>query len=146
MATIDHTAARDSFRNTLVQNGLKITPQRIAVYEALLEARDHPSAEMVYTRVRKTVPNISFDTVYRTLLSLVELGLAKLVDSFDDRRRFEPNVQDHHHCICVKCRKIIDFYSEEYDALQIPKTLGKQFQVLHKRVVLEGICPECRGK
>jgi len=113
----------ETFKKICAQKGLKITPQRIAIYEELLEAKDHPSADMLYKRVRKTYPNISFDTVYRTLISLVSLGLAKLVKSYDEKKRFEPNIQDHHHCICIKCQKIIDFYNEEYDSIQIPKTL-----------------------
>jgi len=136
----------ESFKKICAQKGLKITPQRIAVYEELLEAKDHPSADTLYRRVRKTFPNISFDTVYRTLLSLIELGLIKLVKSYDERKRFEPNMQNHHHCICIKCQKIIDFYNEEYNSIHIPKTLGRQFHVMNKRVVLEGICLECRDK
>ena len=146
MTNRNHDAAIELFKKICAQKGLKITPQRVAVYKELLQAKDHPSADVLYKRVRKTFPNISFDTVYRTLLSLVELGLIKLVKSYDDRKRFEPNIQNHHHCICIKCQKIIDFYDEGYDSIQIPKTLGRQFQVMNKRVVLEGICSECQGK
>jgi len=146
MTNRDHEASVELFKKTCAQKGLKITPQRIAVYEELLEAKDHPSADVLYTRVRKTFTNISFDTVYRTLLSLVELGLIRLVKSYDGRKRFEPNIQNHHHCICIKCQKIIDFCDEGYDLIQVPKTLGRQFQVMNKRVVLEGICSDCRSK
>ena len=146
MTNRDPEASVELFKKTCAQKGLKITPQRIAVYDELLDAKDHPSADVLYKRVRKTLPNISFDTVYRTLLSLVELGLIRLVKSYDDRKRFEPNIQNHHHCICIKCQKIIDFYDEECDSIHIPKMLSKQFQVMNKRVVLEGVCSECRGK
>ncbi len=146
MTNIDHATSVELFKKRCAQKGLKITPQRIAIYEELLEATDHPSADVLYKRVRKTLPNISFDTVYRTLLSLVGLGIIKLVKSYDGRKRFEPNIQNHHHCICIKCQKIIDFCDEVYDSMQIPKTLGRQFQVINKRVVLEGICSDCKGK
>lgn len=146
MTNNDRDASVERFKKTCAKKKLKITPQRIAVYEELLEARDHPSAEVLYKRVRKMLPHISFDTVYRTLLSLVELGLIRLVKSYDDRKRFEPNIQNHHHCICIKCQKIIDFCDEGCDSIRIPKALGRQFQVMNKRVVLEGICPECGGK
>jgi len=146
MINRDHGASKESFKKACAQKGLKITPQRIAVYEELLEAKDHPSADALYKRVRKTLPNISFDTVYRTLLSLVGLGCIKLVTSYDGRKRFEPNIQNHHHCICIKCQKIIDFCDEGYDSIEIPKALGKQFQVNNKRVVLEGICSDCKGR
>jgi len=146
MTNRDHGDHISFFRKTCAQKGLKVTPQRVVVYEELLKAKDHPSADVLYKRVRKTLPNISFDTVYRTLLSLVGLGIIGLVKSYDDRKRFEPNIQNHHHCICIKCQKIIDFYDEECDSIHIPKTLIKQFQVMNKRVVLEGICSECKGK
>jgi len=146
MTNRDHGDHIRLFRKACAQRGLKVTPQRVVVYAELLKAKDHPSADVLYKRVRKTLPNISFDTVYRTLLSLVELGIIGLVTSYDDRKRFEPDIQNHHHCICIKCQKILDFYDEEYDAIRIPKTLSKQFQVMHKRVVIEGVCPECRGK
>jgi len=146
MTNRDHDSSVELFKKTCAQKGLKVTPQRVVVYAELLKAKDHPSADVLYKRVRKTLPNISFDTVYRTLLSLVELGIIGLVKSYDDRKRFEPNIQNHHHCICIKCQKIIDFYDEEYDSIRIPKMLSQQFQVMNKRVVLEGVCSECRGK
>jgi Fur family transcriptional regulator, peroxide stress response regulator len=146
MTITERNIAIEAFKKTCARRGLKITPQRIAVFAELLEAKDHPSADVLYRRVRKTFTNISFDTVYRSLISFVELGLAKLVTTYDERKRFEARIQDHHHCICIKCQKIIDFYSEEYDALQVPTTLGIQFQVMNKRVVLEGICSDCKGK
>ena len=146
MTNREHYASVELFKKTCAQKGLKVTPQRITIFEELLKAKDHPSADVLYKRVRKTLPNISFDTVYRTLSSFVELGLIGLVKSYDGRKRFEPNIQNHHHCVCMKYQKIIDFCDKGYDSMQIPKILTRQFQVINKRVVLEGICSDCKGK
>lgn len=125
---------------------MKITPQRVTIYEELLKSKDHPSADVIYHRVKKTLSNISFDTVYRTLLSFVEIGMVNLVEGFGDKKRFEPNLNRHHHFRCLKCHAIIDFHNEVYDSIETPEEVKKQFRVLRTRVVLEGICKKCSEK
>ena len=75
----------DVFVQNCRRNGLKITPQRMAVYKTLLESKEHPSAEMVWGYVRRLFPGISLDTVNRTLLTLAEIGSAFTCGRF--RRR-----------------------------------------------------------
>lgn len=127
-------------------HGLKVTPQRVRIYEELIKASDHPAADDIYKRVRKSLPNISFDTVYRTLLSFSEIGIINLVEGYGEKKRFEPNVDNHHHCRCIKCHTIIDFCNDAYNSIQVPEELSRRFQVLNKRVVLEGICSKCQEK
>lgn len=142
--TIQNTNAfKEIFRAKCTAHSLKITPQRVTIYEELLKAKDHPSADAIYKRVRKTLPNISFDTVYRTLLSFSEIGIVNLVEGYGEKKRFEPNLNNHHHFRCIKCHAIIDFFNEAYNSIEVPCELKKQFQVLNRRVVLEGICREC---
>ncbi|MBN1594440.1 transcriptional repressor [candidate division FCPU426 bacterium] len=124
---------------------MRITPQRTTVYAALTEADDHPTAEAVYKRVRKKMPNISYDTVNRTLLSFVEIGVLKMVQSRGSAKRFDPELEQHHHFQCLKCNRIIDFKYENYNQLKLPPHLPKGTRVLDKKVVLEGICENCRG-
>lgn len=146
MTTEEISKAREFIKKTCTEKGLKVTPQRVIIYEELSKATDHPSAEAIYKRVKKILPNISFDTVYRTLLSFTDLGIINLVEGYGEKKRFEPNTYNHHHCRCVKCHKIIDFCNEAYNSIQVPDELSKQFQVLNKRVILEGICAKCKGK
>jgi Fur family peroxide stress response transcriptional regulator len=61
-------------------------------------------------------------------------------------RRFDPNMESHHHFHCMDCGKIIDFYSKDYDDLRIPEDIEEKFTVLGKRVVLKGICNNCGRK
>ncbi len=128
------------------QAGLKITPQRIAVYKALLETNEHPSAEMVYQKVRHVSPNISLDTVNRTLLTLAEIGAASTVEGSGDAKRFDGNLEAHQHFKCIKCKRIIDFYYKPFDNIDVPKSINKRFTVLRKTVYFEGICDLCSGK
>lgn len=139
----DSNNLKQLFRNKCAEKHLKITPQRVTIYEELLKAKDHPSADVIYARVRKSLPNISFDTVYRTLLSFSEMGVVNLVEGYGEKKRFEPNLYSHHHFRCMKCHTIIDFCNDAYNSIKVPVELQKQFNVLNKRVVLEGVCQEC---
>jgi len=134
----------DAFRARCRKVGLKITPQRMAVYKALIESKEHPSAEAVYRNIKKRLPNISLDTVNRTLLTLSEIGVAFVVEGSGDARRFDGNLESHQHFKCIKCKRIIDFYHKPFDNIPIPKSINKKFTVLKKTVYLEGICDSCR--
>ncbi len=141
-----HSNNTKQFENLCREHGLRITPQRVIIYKELASSKEHPSVESLYEAVRKILPNISFDTVYRTAMSFAEIGLVKVVEGWGEPKRFDPNIRPHHHFRCLKCRKIIDFDFEPFDKLEIPKTLKDKCQIKHKRVVIEGICEQCRNK
>jgi Fur family peroxide stress response transcriptional regulator len=134
----------DAFQARCRKAGLKVTPQRMAVYKVLLETKEHPSAEMVFQKARKVFPSISLDTVNRTLLTLSEIGAAFVVEGSGDAKRFDANLENHLHFKCVKCKRIIDFYHKPFDNIPVPKNIGKKFTVLRKTIYLEGICDLCR--
>ncbi len=136
--------AMDDFRHRCRMAGLKITPQREAVYRCLTETDEHPSAEMVYERVRAQMPHISLDTVNRTLLTFSEIGAAFVVEGTGDVRRFDGNMANHQHFKCMKCKRIIDFHHEAFDNIPVPEGLGEKFELLRTTVYLEGICDRCR--
>ena len=138
--------SREDFYKKCAEHGLKVTPQRVRIYEELTKAIDHPSADVLYKRVRKSLPNISFDTVYRTLLSFTEIGIVSLVEGYGEQKRFEPNGHQHHHFRCIKCHTIYDFENAAYDNISVPEVVQKQGVVINKRVVLEGVCSKCKGK
>jgi Fur family peroxide stress response transcriptional regulator len=126
------------------EHGLKITPQRTAIYQELLKAKDHPSADRIYKRIVKKIPNISFDTINRTLLTFSQIGVANIVEGYGQPKRYDPYTDTHHHFRCTHCNTIIDFHSKEYDNISVPKAINKQFTVLNKKVVLEGLCDRCK--
>ncbi len=133
------------FRRVCRRQGLKVTPQRTAVYRALVESDAHPSAEIVFERVREVFPNISLDTVNRTLLTLHEVGLALAVEGSGDAKRFDGDTARHQHFKCVRCKRIIDFHHEPFDRISVPKSLAHKFMVLRTTVYVEGLCDRCRG-
>jgi len=128
------------------EHNLRITPQRTAIYKALQNDRSHPSADIVYKIIKATFPNISFDTVNRTLLSFVDIGVLKIAESYNRQKRFDPNLERHHHLSCIKCGKIIDFENKDFDELKIPNSIKNKYKVLGKRVVIECICDRCSSK
>ncbi|MDX9702273.1 MAG: transcriptional repressor [Candidatus Auribacterota bacterium] len=134
------------FYDKCAERGLKITPQRSVIFDELVKATDHPTADAIYKRVRKTLSNISFDTVYRTLLSFTEIGLVNLVEGTGEQKRFEPNLSQHHHFRCIKCYTIYDFENDAYNDIAVPEAVQRQGVIINKRVVLEGICSRCKGK
>ena len=88
--------------------GLKSTKQRLCVYDVILDKRDHPTADDIFLRVRRKLPNISFATVYNCLEKFVECGLVKKINLDQSSSRFCPNLSPHAHFKCSKTGKIID--------------------------------------
>jgi len=133
------------FREKCLENKIKITDQRAAIYKELSKAIDHPSADKIFRKISKRFPGISFDTVNRTLLTFSEIGLIRTIESYGNIRRFDPVMRPHHHLHCIKCHHIIDFENKNYDVIKIPKNIPKKFSVLSKKVVLEGLCKKCKS-
>jgi Fur family peroxide stress response transcriptional regulator len=125
---------------------LKITPQRCAIYKELTQAKTHPTADEMFQIVKKEFPNISYDTVNRTLLTFTKIGLVDVIPTKGGPRRFDPGMDEHHHFHCLDCGKIVDFCDNEFDRLGIPDHIQNNFMVYTKRVVLNGLCKKCWQK
>ncbi len=128
------------------KHGLKLTPQRIAIYKTLISTDSHPTADEVYQMVRTEISNISLDTVNRTLLTLTEIGAAFQVEGTGQPRRFDGGLEDHQHFLCIKCGKVIDFQHDALGDIHIPDEVQGQFKILRKTVYLEGFCSVCAEK
>lgn len=131
------------FTSQCREAGLKVTPQRIAIYRELLQTDEHPSAEMLYEKVKVIFPSISLDTVNRTLLTLNEIGAAFTVVGSGDARRFDGGLHEHQHFRCIKCKRIIDFHHKPFDNIRLPAEIIEKYTVLKKTVYLEGLCDLC---
>ena len=107
----------DYFREQLKQKGQKVTPQRIAIYEAVVKLKNHPTADNIIEYIKKNHPNISIGTVYKVLDSLVENQLLKKVKNEKDVMRYDAIMQKHHHLYCSETDKIEDFEDHELDKL-----------------------------
>ena len=128
------------------RHGDKVTRQRTEIYRELAKTQEHPDAETIYRRVRKRIPSISLDTVYRTLRLLEDEGLISRVGSISERTRFDANADRHHHFVCTECGFIGDVYNEEWNTLKSPKDVTLMGKVDSIHVELRGLCNTCRRK
>lgn len=111
------------FREKLKEKGLKVTPQRVAIYEAIVTLKNHPTAENVIEYIKANHPNISVGTVYKVLDSLVENKLLKRVKTDKDLMRYDSILSEHHHLYCSETQRI-----EDYDDEQLNKIINNYFK------------------
>jgi Fur family peroxide stress response transcriptional regulator len=125
--------------------GIKVTPQRIAIYKELASTDQHPSTETIYKKIKDYYPNISLTTVYRTLETFEKLGLISVVNVLYNAARYDANLDPHHHIVCTECKKVEDVYDESLNNLDISnKTLG-DYKVEGYSLLLSGVCTSCRS-
>ena len=125
--------------------GFKLTPQRIAILKFLEGNTAHPTADDIYTEIRKKNPTVSFATVYNTVQALKERGELLEITIDPDRKHFDPNPEPHHHIICSKCRKIADIFVDYSEALKLPKEVLDKFSPMGNHVDFYGICKDCQN-
>ena len=125
----------------LSNGGFRFTPQREHVYGVLTQRRDHPTAEEVFIRAKKGMPEISMATVYNCLDALVKCGLVKQVAVQRGAARFCPNMREHGHFLCEECGGAYD--------IELPTrpeewvSLPRGFRGSHYEVSVRGQCSGC---
>lgn len=107
----------DEIRDKLVEKGLKITPQRIAILEAVYSLNNHPTADNIIAHIRQSHPNIASGTVYKVLETLIQSKLIKKVTTDRDVMRYDGILENHHHLYCTECDLIEDYADEELNNL-----------------------------
>lgn len=138
-------ASVERFRDLLSQEGYRVTPQRLAIYEALIESPRHPSAEELYEQVSRRFPMISPATVYNTLQLLVKMGLATEL-GFSGETRYDGNPHVHVNILCAHCKRIFDI-EDELAAEIFDRVRAKSNFVLYgQRHEFFGVCPECQAR
>lgn len=123
-----------------------MTLQRRVILEAVLQRDDHPTADQIYEAVQDRIPQLSRTTVYRTLDTLLELGVIRRVHLAGATGRFDGKIRRHHHLVCMHCGKIIDIDDESLDQLPVPKRKLQGFEVDDFSVQFSGTCSDCRKK
>lgn len=121
--------------------GLKLTPQGLAILDCLDGNKEHPSAEDIYRVVRRKFPTMSFSTVYNTLEALRQRGEVLELTVDPERKRYDPDTSEHHHLICVRCRKIVDVRADY--RIRIPAEVSEGFEVIGNHIEFHGICARC---
>ncbi len=107
----------NDIRNKLTKKGLKVTPQRMAILEAIYNLKNHPTAENIIDYIKKVHPNIATGTVYKVLGALVDNRLIKKVKTEKDIMRYDGIIENHHHLYCIESDLIKDYVDEELDEI-----------------------------
>ena len=136
----------ERFQDVCRNSGMKLTHQRMEIFREVAQTEDHPDVLKVYQGVRKRMPIMSLDTVYRTLWMLKDLGLITTRGASQERTRFDANLDRHHHFVCVRCGLMRDFYSDKFDELNLPESVNSFGSVVTTQVEVKGVCLKCAGQ
>ncbi len=140
MKTADELTSR--FR----ERGLRVTPQRQAIFRLLHADDSHPTVEALYERARAEMPTISLKTVYQTLHDLEAMREVELIHLGTGSVRVDPTVErPHHHLICTECGKVRDVVVD-VGHLEIPTRERQGFTIADVAIHFRGVCDECSGK
>ena len=121
------------------------TVQRSAVLDEVRRSHDHPTAEQVHQRVRRTAPNVSLGTVYRNLALLSRAGEIRQVRLSGEPARFDGDLQPHHHARCSRCGRIDDVSLAAGKELERRAAAATGYRIDGHRLEFTGLCPDCRG-
>ncbi len=133
------------FKELLKKEHLKLTTQRLLVFEEVFKSDEHRESEEIYFALKKKNLNISRATVYRTMDLLHKYGFVNRMDIGEGKWRYEHKLesQHHDHLICVKCGRIEEFISRKVE--QVQEEVAKQYgyTLLKHNHQLFGICSDC---
>lgn len=140
---LEITRRIEKFRDAIHRTGAKLTHQRLIIFREVASSLAHPDAETIFKAVRKEMPSISLDTVYRTLSFLSDLGVITPLSPSRERLRFDANLARHHHYVCLECGQVMDFESVEMNSIPVPKTVTQLGSIVTTHVEVRGICSDC---
>lgn len=138
-------ALEQNIREQFRKSGYTLTSQRRAVLEALREARGHPSAEDIYLIVKKRNPRVALGTVYQALSVLEEIGVVHSRRWSDSPARYDLNVEPHIDIRCAGCGEVSEVPGVELGELERHISNSTPYQVTRTTMVVEGLCPACKG-
>nr|WP_275107368.1 Fur family transcriptional regulator [Sulfobacillus harzensis] len=121
-------------------HGLRATPQRVAVMEALL-AEDHPDAETIFAHTRKQQQSMSLATVYHVLEKFEEAGLVSRLE-MSGRRLYDGRTVPHDHVRCRACGRIEDVLRHPETQVMAPR--GHGWRLTAPSLTWDGVCPDCQ--
>lgn len=125
---------------------LKVTPQRLAIYNVLYNTVEHPSAETIYASLQSTHPTMSLATVYKTLDALKKADLVNAINVGEDSFRYDANISSHPHLICVSCGVVADLHTDLLTSLKDTVQNQTDFDILSQKVFFYGTCSSCQKK
>lgn len=124
---------------------IRITPQRYAILEYLIENHSHPTADEIYRALEERFPSMSVATVYNNLRLFTEIGFVQEMSYGDASSRFDFSSHRHYHAICQNCGKIVDFHYPGLDDVESAASQLTGFTINEHRLEFYGLCPECQA-
>lgn len=136
----------DQIKRVCEDAGIKLTHQRLEIFNELITAKGHFSVEDIHKRLQKRMPTVAIDTVYRALATLDELGVARKLQLVNVPNLFDTNIEPHYHFVCDRCRKVEDVHWPEFDKTALPEGMSGIGQVRFRHLELHGLCTACLDK
>lgn len=130
--------------DVLRANGYKVTPQRLAVYEALASMKTHPNAEMLYSVLHPKYPFMSFATVYKTVEILDKIKVIKILNTGEDSMRYDADISIHHHIQCKVCGSVDDLMDVDSSGLVKEAEKLSGYDIEGHQFYFFGVCPRCK--
>ena len=140
----DSAQRLEQLKRSCRERDLRLTLQRGALLETLVECGDHPSAEQLYVRVCRKLPGLSRATVFRILEQLVAKGVIGKACHPGRSARYDVRTELHHHLVCLRCESMTDIFDDSLDRVVLPDTTAYNFDAVDFRVQLRGYCRKCQ--
>ena len=134
----------DNITSIFKEKKLKLTPQRLAVYQYLMGTKDHPSAEAIYKALQPIYPTMSLATVYKALKTLVEVGLVQEINVGEGNFRYDATVNDHAHIQCLKCSRVDDLEIDSFPNLNQIASENSKYEIKWNKLFFYGVCESCQ--
>lgn len=129
----------------LREKGLKVTPQRIAIYTMLMGTKAHPSAETIYKALEPTNPTISLATVYKTLDCFENAQLVQELNVGEGCSRYDAEVKSHPHMVCTCCGEVYDLQIEGLNNIREQVREHTDFKIEREQLFFYGKCLNCQN-
>lgn len=123
---------------------MKYSKQREMIYENVMNSCNHPTAEMVYSKIKEKMPKISLGTVYRNLNILASEGLIKKIIIPDNSDRFDKTLDDHYHMYCQNCYNVVDISLDELNNINNIVSKKTGYKILSNNIIFYGLCHNCK--
>ena len=142
---MDGALSTDGLFKRLKGVGLRVTPQRLAIYRALVTSDAHPTAQALFEALQPTLPSLSQATVYNTLQVLVTHGLIQEIgEAGDGAVHYDANPAPHVNLICTRCHCVEDYFEIPLEGVLEQVIAGSGYQVQGVRIAYYGLCPHCQ--
>jgi Fur family peroxide stress response transcriptional regulator len=124
--------------------GIRLTPQRLAIAEVVINSADHPTVRDIYDRVKAFFPYVTLATVYSTLTTLGEAGIVREL-AFQRQSRYDANLSPHANLVCISCGNIVDADVGQETVVELEAVVAREseFEIASQRVDFYGWCSGC---